>query len=126
MSVLRRLRRRAAEPAPSSFRRIAERELAFLELDHGFGAPTWEPFPHAEEMLTYERDATQIQVHLGDSAKGIDVEPLPGDGSVERLQIEDWIQSDARPWAQETERILASYARILRGRGFGSKEDLNG
>jgi hypothetical protein len=126
VSVLRRFRPRAGEPPPTPFRRIAERKLAFLERDHGFGAPRWEPYPHAEEVLTYERDATQIRVHLGDSAKGIDVELLSADGSVDHVQIEDWIHSDARPWAEETERILASYARILRTRGLGSEEDTNG
>jgi hypothetical protein len=119
VSPLRRLRRRAVEPARTSFRRIAERELAFLERDHGFATPKWEPYPHAEEVLTYERDATQIRVHLGDSAKGIDVELLSADGSVEHLQINEWIQNDDRPWTDETERILATYAQLLRTRASG-------
>ncbi len=120
MSLLRRLTgRRDTRPSPSPFRRIAERELAFLEHDYGFGPPRWEPFPHAEEVLTYERGRTQIRVHLGDSGRGIDLELLSPDGRAEQLQIDDWIQSEDRPWGDETERILGAYARLLREPAFG-------
>jgi hypothetical protein len=123
VSLLTRvLRRRTADPVQSAFRRIAERELRFLENDYGFDPPKWEPLPHAEELLTYERGTTQVRFHLGDSAKGIDLEVLSSDGGVEHLQIEDWIQNDARPWAEETERIVASYGRLLRKRGLEQKE----
>jgi hypothetical protein len=120
LSLLRRLtRRRDAQPGLSRFRRIAERELAFLEQEYGFGSPRWEPLPHAEEVLTYERGRTQIQVHLGDSGRGIDLELLTTEGRVEHLQIDDWIQSDDRPWADETGRILGAYARLLHEPALG-------
>jgi hypothetical protein len=125
VSILRRLRHRDVEAAESPFRKIAARELAFLERDAGFGPPTWEPFPHAEEILTYERDATQIRIHLGDSARGIEVELVSADG-IEQLELEDWFHSDNRPWAEETRRILASYARLLRARGIGQENGGDG
>jgi len=127
VSLLARvLRRRKAHSVQSTFRRIAERELAFLENDYGFDPPRWEPFPHAEEVLTYERGTTLVRFLLGDGARGIELEVLSADGGVEHLQIEDWFQNDARPWAEETERILASYGRLLRNRGLGEKEAASG
>jgi len=104
---------------------IAERELAFLENDYGFDPPKWEPFPHAEELLTYERGTTQVRFHLEDSARGIELEILSPDGGVEHLQIEESIQDDARPWAEETERIIASYGRLLRQRGLEQEEPVS-
>jgi hypothetical protein len=123
--ISRFLRRREAGPVPSAFLQIAGRELAFLENDYGFDPPRWEPFPHAEELLTYERGTTQVRFHLGDSARGIELEVLSADGGLEHLQIEDWIQNDARPWAEETERIIASYGRLLRKRGLDQKEPVS-
>jgi hypothetical protein len=117
MRVLDRiLHRREAEEAHTPFRRIAERELAFLEHEQGFDTPEWEPFPHAEEMLTYRRGQAQIRVHLGDGARGIDLELLSAGGRLEHLQIEDWLHRDDAPWGVETERILAAYAHLLRAR----------
>jgi hypothetical protein len=62
---------------------------------------------------------------LGDGARGIEVELVSEDGS-EQLELEDWFHRDAQPWADETRRILASYARLLRERGIGQEKDGDG
>jgi hypothetical protein len=118
-------RRGAVKETPTSFQQIVERELAFLVHEGGFDPPEWEPFPHAEEMLIYTRGREEIRIHLGDSAKGIDLELLTPDGRLEHMQIDEWLHRGDRPWTDETERILASYGPLLRKHveGLDSEED---
>jgi hypothetical protein len=117
VSLMQRLLHRGeTQSQPSPFREIVERKLAFLEDDYAFEAPEWEPLPHAEEVVTYRQDRTLIRVHLGDSATGIDLELLTANGRLDHLQIADWLHRRGHPWAAETERIVDSYARLLKER----------
>jgi hypothetical protein len=114
MKILERLRRHPEQDSP--FLVQTRRELRFLQEQHGYELADWEPYPHAEEIITYKRGPSEVRLHLGDSRTGITVDVLTPDGRWEELCVQDWLHREGVPWSAETKRLLHEYAELLEAR----------